>query len=59
MDIDPVYYNNQLQWLMPQGARQIDYPQGYHVISDASTYNYAPHPGYQSAQAYNYNTQQA
>lgn len=43
---------------MSQGTRQIDYPQGYPTISDACTYNYAPHPGYhQNAQAYNYNTQ--
>lgn len=43
---------------MAQGTRQVEYPQGYHAISDASTYDYAPHLGYQNPQAYSCNTQQ-
>ena len=33
---------------------QIDDPDGYNAISDASTYEYTPHLGYQNARAYNH-----
>jgi hypothetical protein len=35
---------------------QIDYPNGYHLVSDVGMYELLPHPRYQNP--YNYNAQQ-
>jgi hypothetical protein len=53
-DIDPNFFNSQLQGYTTHKA-QIDYPEGSHPVSDASTYEMMPHLGYQNP--YNYNVQ--
>jgi hypothetical protein len=41
-----------------QNSYYEEVPQGFHTVSDVSNYNYAPNPGYQNTQNYNYGTQQ-
>ena len=41
-------------YLNPYGYNaQIDYLEGYHLVSDASTYELMPHPRYQNLYSYN------
>ena len=54
-NVDPNYFNSRLQGYATRNA-QIDYLEGYHLVSDASTYELVPHPGYQNP--YGYNAQQ-
>ena len=46
-NVDPNYFNSRLQGYATRNA-QIDYLEGYHLVSDASTYELMPHPGYQN-----------
>ena len=52
MDTGPNFFNSRLQGYTTHKA-QIDYPEGYHPVSNANTYEMMPHPGYQNP--YNYN----
>ena len=54
-NVDPNYFNSRLQGYATRNA-QIDYLEGYYLVSDASTFELMPHPGYQNP--YNYNAQQ-
>jgi len=54
-NIDPNYFNSRLQGYATHNA-QIDYPEGYHLVSDASMNKLMPHPGYHNP--YSYNAQQ-
>ena len=54
-NVDQNYFNSRLQGYTTHTA-QIDYLEGYHLVSDASTYELLPHPRYQNP--YNYNAQQ-
>jgi len=54
-NIGPNSYNQRFQGSAQQRTQQIDYPQGFHAISDYNTYNMVPNSGYQGTQ--NYNTQ--
>jgi hypothetical protein len=54
-DVDPNYFNSRLQGYEIHNA-QIEYLEGYHLVSNASTYELLPHPRYQNS--YNYNAQQ-
>ena len=54
-NVDPNYFNSRLQGYAIHNA-QIDYPEGYHLVFYASTYELMPHSGYQNP--YSYNAQQ-
>ena len=54
-NVDPNYFNSRLQGYATHNAH-IYYLEGYHLVSDASTYELMPHPRYQSP--YSYNAQQ-
>jgi hypothetical protein len=54
-DVGQNYFNSRLQGYTTHNA-QIGYPEGYHPVSDASTYEMMPHLGYQNLD--NYNVQQ-
>jgi hypothetical protein len=54
-NVDPNYFNSWLQGYATRNA-QIDYLEGYHLVSDAITYELMPHPRYQNP--YSYNAQQ-
>jgi hypothetical protein len=54
-DVDPNYFNSRLQGYATH-ITQIDYPEVYHLVSDASTDELMPHPTYQNP--YSYNAQQ-
>lgn len=56
-NIDPNHFNQRLQGATQHRTQQADYPQGFYDISDASTYDMLPHPGYQGTQNYNGNNQ--
>jgi hypothetical protein len=45
MNVDPNYFNSRLQGYTTRNA-QIDYLEGYHLVSDVSTYELMPHPRY-------------
>ena len=44
-NVDPNYFNSRLQGYATHNA-QINCPKGYHLVSDASTYELMPHPRY-------------
>ena len=52
-DIDHNVFNQRLQTINQQGARQIDIPQEYHYSSDYNTLNIIPNSGYQGTQNFN------
>ena len=54
-NVDPNYFNSRLQGYVTHNA-QIDYLEGYHLVFNASTYEFMPHPVYQNP--YNCNAQQ-
>lgn len=50
------FFNSRLKGYTAHKAR-IDYPEGYHLVSDASTYEMVLYPGYQNP--YEFNIHQA
>ena len=54
-NVDPNYFNSRMQGCATHNA-QIDYPKGYHLVSNASTYELMPYPMNQNP--YNYNAHQ-